>query len=133
MPVTRPATLAARLSRPPDATDADLLARYARERDGSAFAEFQDAEKGVLRKILADRPVPGQVHEIARKGGVVTVEQNFEASHITRPDFTHYGFVVQCHFFLHPGIPRGGEKVTEERSQKSEARIKPGSRTGIGP
>jgi serine/threonine protein kinase len=50
----------------------------------------------------------------AHQRGLVAVEEEFQPRDIPGSNLAHYGFVVQCHFVVHPEILRVWEKVTRK-------------------
>ncbi|MBN9522272.1 sigma-70 family RNA polymerase sigma factor [bacterium] len=89
MPTADPATLAARLARlAGDTTDADLLARYSRERDEGAFTELVRRHGPAV--LAACRRLTGHAHD---------AEDAFQATFLVLARKAHH---------LRPGPPLGG-------------------------
>jgi hypothetical protein len=62
-------------------------------------AVFQNSEENLLGQILRYRAIPGEVEKIMKQGPVMTVEEQFEPPHISRPHVPHYLFVFHISCF----------------------------------
>src|SRR5258708_4168612 len=63
---------------------------------------FEHAQEGVLRQVLTQRAVPGEVEEVSNEAGMVTIEEHLEAPYISILDLGHHCFIWGCHFSLLP-------------------------------